>query len=192
MAESTGETPKPTTQSVDNANEILSQGEGEQFDAKRAMELIAKLRGEIKELKPRAKQAEELAAAQKARDEAEMTESQKLSKRLAETEAALRTERRNATAAGVAARVGLPGALAGRLQGETPEEMEADARAILEALPKAAAPTEKPKTPGPINPGANGQTGESPAERKTRLYGDTADIWAPRANGIDWTALKRE
>lgn len=40
----------------------------------------------------------------------------------------------------VAGKVGLPPALAERLHGETPEEMEEDARTLLAALPKPGAP----------------------------------------------------
>jgi len=40
----------------------------------------------------------------------------------------------------VAAKTGLPAALAERLQGDTPEALEADAKIILAALPKPAAP----------------------------------------------------
>lgn len=39
-----------------------------------------------------------------------------------------------------AAKLGLPAALADRLKGETPDELEADAKAVLAALPKPAAP----------------------------------------------------
>lgn len=48
----------------------------------------------------------------------------------------------------VAQKLGIPAALVDRLQGETPEEMEADGKAIMEALPK---PTVNgvPSTPTP-------------------------------------------
>lgn len=175
-------------QVAETTNEAQAQAaQGEAFDLPRAMTLIEKLRGEIKELKPKAKQAEELAQAQKQREEAEMTEVQKLSKRLAETETALKAERRAAQAAGIAAKFGLPAPLAERLKGETPEEMEADAKALLEALPKPQAQEPaKPKTPGPVNPGSNGKAEESAADRNARLNGPPADIWAPRQDGVKW------
>ncbi len=40
----------------------------------------------------------------------------------------------------VADRLGVPAALASRLQGDTPEALEADAKALMAALPKPAAP----------------------------------------------------
>jgi hypothetical protein len=57
----------------------------------------------------------------------------------------------------VAAKTSLPAALAERLQGETEEELEADAKALLAALPKPAAPN--------IN-GANGGNGQTPGKNE--------------------------
>ena len=59
----------------------------------------------------------------------------------------------------IAEQTGLPSALASRLKGETKEELEEDAKTLLETLPKKEA---KPKSPGfhPTNPG--GQDGEPP------------------------------
>jgi len=58
----------------------------------------------------------------------------------------------------------LPEALAARLQGETPEEIEADAKALAETLPKQS-PQPRIST---TNPGLS-QTGESDQERRRRL-----------------------
>ena len=72
----------------------------------------------------------------------------------------------------VAAKVGLPVALADRLRGETPEEMETDAKAMLAALPKPAAPN--------INNGAGGQAAgasamdEAERIRLASIYGVSA------------------
>lgn len=65
---------------------------------------------------------------------------EKLQADLQDRESKLAAMERRQLAASVAGKVGLPATLADRLQGSTPEEMEADARAILEALPKPAAP----------------------------------------------------
>jgi hypothetical protein len=172
MSDMAGEMPNtPAAQSDANQNATPAQADGEAFDAARAMALIEKLRTQVKELTPKAKQAEQLAAAVKAKEEAEMTEIQKLSKRLTEAESELKATRHAAQASDIAAKVGLPAALADRLKGETPEEMEADAKAILDALPKTE--TKKPQ-PGPvINPGANGQPGETAAQMRQRITGVT-------------------
>ena len=72
----------------------------------------------------------------------------------------------------VAARVNLPAALVDRLHGETPEELEADAKQLIAALPKPAAPN--------INAGAPAGTPPpgvmSEDERKLRAA----------ALGVDW------
>ena len=62
-----------------------------------------------------------------------------------------------------------------RLQGETPEELEADAKIILEALPKAG----QPKV-GVTNPGANatGQ-GETEEQKLARIHGRGVNIFDP-------------
>jgi hypothetical protein len=57
---------------------------------------------------------------------------------------------------------------ADRLQGETPEELEADAKKILEALPKA--PKQAPAI-GATNPGAGASQGETIAQQRARVYG---------------------
>lgn len=168
MAEPTGETPKPATQEAAKPNETAPQAEAEKFDAERAMALIEKLRNEVKELKPKAKQAEELAALKAKQEEAEMTELQKVTKRAQELEAQLKAAQRATTANSIAAKVGLPAVFADRLKGETPEEMEADAKAILEALPK---PAQKPTQPGPTNPGAQGEKSKTHAEIVQELTG---------------------
>ena len=63
----------------------------------------------------------------------------------------------------IAAKLGLPESLALRLQGETPEEIEKDAKEILETLPKKTAVT------NPTNPGGGLQATETDAERRKRL-----------------------
>lgn len=81
---------------------------------------------------------------------AEMTEAERLKKDLETAQAerlALLRER-------VAAKHGLPDALANRLQGMTQEEMEADAAELAKALPKPA-----PKSPGPVAPNPSDKPG---------------------------------
>lgn len=173
MTDQLGESQKPVEQSS-TPDATPAQAEGETFDAARAMALIEKLRNQVKELSPKAKQAEQLAAAQKAKEESEMSELQKLNKRLADTESELRQTKRASTAAQIAARLGLPEALANRLQGETPEEMEADAKAILEALPKPTKPN-----PGVVpNPGAGAAPVNTDAEMLKRIRSSGPDIFS--------------
>jgi uncharacterized protein YdaU (DUF1376 family) len=65
----------------------------------------------------------------------------------------------------IAEKVSLPAALASRLIGETDEEIEADAVALLATIPK-----QPPAHSGAVlNPGANGSTGETDEQRRLRL-----------------------
>lgn len=148
--------------------ETPTEQQGE-FDKERAMALIEKLRRENRDLGKTAKRAQELEAEAAKRKEAEMTELQKAQKRAEEAEARAAKLERESLQREIAAKVGLPAKLATRLQGETAEEMEADAKAILEDLPK---PPPQPKPgPGivPANPGGNGSNGETDAARRLRL-----------------------
>ena len=141
--------------------------EGEPFDAARAMRTIEKLRAEIKELKPKAKQAEELSLAEKKRREAEMTELEKLTAELQKAQAELKTAQLSQLKKDIAIRVELPLIFADRLHGETAEELEADAKKILEALPKAP----KPPPVNPMSPGAGASQKETVDQQRARVYG---------------------
>jgi len=75
----------------------------------------------------------------------------------------------------IAEKVGIPLTLAARLMGDTTEAIEADAKALLETLPKQ----QKPQ-PGPVaNPGANGQqaAGETNQQALARLHGQGTGAW---------------
>jgi hypothetical protein len=134
---------------------------------------LAEIRSALKKANGEAakyrKTAEQVAVAETQRKEAEMTELQKAQKRADEAEARAQQLERTSLQREAAANTGLPAKLADRLKGETLEEMEADAKAILEDLPK---PPAQPKPgPGilPANPGANGSTGETDDQRRQRL-----------------------
>jgi hypothetical protein len=144
------------------------------------METIRKQREEMKQLKEAAKRLTELETAEAKRKEAEMTELQKLQAQLEATNKALHAKELAEARRAAADKVGLPAALANRLQGETPEELEADAQALLDTLPKPQ-PTEpaKPKSPGIVNPGANGSTQETYAQQKARIQGSSIDPFDP-------------
>ena len=138
------------------------------FDQARAMALIEKLRQENKDLGKTAKRVQEFEAAEAKRKEAEMTELQKAQKQLSDLQEALNGERHARLQSEVAAKAGLPAALANRLMGETAEELEADAKAIKELL--AAQPGQKPNSTGIVtNPGSNGATGETREAKRARL-----------------------
>jgi len=62
-----------------------------------------------------------------------------------------------------------------RLKGETPEELEADAKALLEALPKIQKQTTT--TINATNPGGASKTAETEAEKRKRIFGGNADPW---------------
>jgi hypothetical protein len=135
----------------------------------------------------RRKALEAFEQAEAKRKEAEMTEAEKLTAKLEAAEAErkrlegeLKERNINDQKRKVAEKVGLPSALADRLHGETPEEMEADAKAILEALPKPAAP-EPPKKQAPkidpTNPGSNATPNETDAMKRARLFGTPDDIF---------------
>ncbi len=126
---------------------------------------------------------------EKAEDErkkAAMTETEKLkadleaaNKKLAEHN---RTEQRRT----IAAKVGLPLAFASRLQGETPEELEADAKSLLEALPKPP-PEKKLPNISATNPGGvqkpdvvDPNSPEYIRERTESVHGGNSNFWDPR------------
>jgi len=75
----------------------------------------------------------------------------------------------------IAEKIGLPSIFASRIQGNTDEELEADAKVIFDDLPK---PDDKKPSPGPTNPGEGGQPKESDAQRIARLTGQNT--------GFDW------
>ena len=115
------------------------------------------------------KQAEKLAAYEKAeedRKQAELSDLQKEQAKAARFEKELNDTKLAIVRRDVAAKIGLPSALADRLKGETAEEIEADATALLETLPKAD--PKKQSTINPTNPGSARQT-ETPEQAKTRL-----------------------
>ena len=133
----------------------------------------AALKEANKEAAARRKRLDELEAAETKRKEAEMTESEKATKRAQELEAKLKAYELAELQRAAAEKAGLPAQLAKRLQGSTAEELEADAKALAETLPK---PT---KTATPTNPGANGQQGETDAQRKARVFGTDFDPYDP-------------
>ena len=141
--------------------------------------LQAALKEANKEAAARRKRLEELEAQEAQRKEAEMTETEKATKRAQELEAKLKAYELAEMQRAAAEKAGLPAQLAKRLQGSTAEELEADAKALADTLPK---PT---KTANPTNPGANGQQGETREQKRARLEGKPIDPFGS-GGGIFW------
>lgn len=113
------------------------------------------------------KQLEALEKAEQERKDAELSETERLKKRLAEIEAEAANLKRTELQRQAAEKAGLPASLATRLQGETLEELETDAKALAETLPKKQAPPLLTTNPGG-NADGNGETDE---QRRRRLLG---------------------
>ena len=154
--------------------------QAEKFEPERAMELIRKQREENKALKKAALELEKYKQREEERKKAEMTELERLKAEYDQAQAELKASRLRTMQIEVAAKLGLPAALSDRLKGETLEEMEEDAKAILEALPKQKA---APNT-GATNPGEQASKEETRAQKLTRLTGGEVDIW--KGGGINW------
>lgn len=124
------ETEQATTPTTPNAAEMVT------ISAEELGKIRAGLKAANAEAAKHRKAAEQAEAERKQREEAEMTALDRANKRAAELEAELNAERKARLQIAAAKAAGLPDALAARLQGETAEEMRADAEAILAALPK--------------------------------------------------------
>ena len=139
----------------------------EPFDKERAMATISKLREAEKQAKKERVELEHLRQLEDARKKAELSETERLKAELAEREQKLKELTIKTQQQEIANKIGLPAIFATRIQGETPEEMEADARSMLEALPKQkAAPNA-----GATSPGENAVTGETEQQKRKRLFG---------------------
>ena len=172
---------------TDQAKETGNWPDGEAFDPERAKATIEKLRGYEKEAAQLRKKMAVLEKAEHDRKEAELSELEKAQSRLAELEAKAAKLERLSLQREVAERVGLPAVLATRLQGETDDDMEADAKLLMESLPKE----QKAKTTIPAtNPGINASANETHAQQKARLLGTgegdpfSADIARSKGGGV--------
>jgi len=153
----------PPEPPAESQNKVDVWKDGSPFNAQRAMELVEKYETEAKEARKAVKRLAELEAEAKKRSDAELTEVEKLKKENDELKQRLTNVERREMQSRIATKVGLPGAFASRIQGETEDDMETDAKALLAAMPPQVAP----KLP-PTNPG-NPQTSESDADRRKRL-----------------------
>ena len=128
----------------------------EEFDKARAMDLIRKQRDELKQAKKAAAELEHYKKLEEERKQAEMTESERLKAELGKLQSELTAKTVRTMQIEVAAKLGLPAALSDRLKGETLEEMEEDAKAILEVMPKQKAAPNL----GATNPGEKAGSGD--------------------------------
>jgi dsDNA-specific endonuclease/ATPase MutS2 len=101
------------------------------------------------------------------RKEAEMSELERANKHAQELEAQVKALQFKTLQQEIAGRIGLPSVYADRIRGETPEDMEADAKVLMDALPK---PKAAPNT-GATAPGSNASTGETESDKRKRLFG---------------------
>lgn len=143
----------------EEAQEIIeAQEQEEEFDKERAMATIKNLRKFEKEAKKAQERLARYEQEEQERKKAELSEIDRLKLEKQEAEQKLAELTREKQRREIAEKVKLPFALADRIKGETPEEMEADAKQLFESLPKPVTP----KT-GVTNPGA--QATEPAVER---------------------------
>lgn len=135
-----------------------------------------------------AKEAAEKAKAEEAAKQGDFEKLLKLREQeLEDVRKALKVKEREDMRRAAAEKVGLPAALVSRLVGDTAEELEADAKKLLDALPKAPRPQ-----PGPIptNP-ANAEKGETTSQRLARIHGQQSDpfdldVARSKGGGLYW------
>jgi hypothetical protein len=142
---------------VQGTDVAVDETKPEKFDEARAMDLIRKQREELKQAKKAAAELERYKLEEEKRKQAEMTESERLKAELDKARSELKAKTARTMQIEVAAKVGIPAALSDRLKGETLEEMEEDAKAILDMLPKQKA---APNT-GATNPGEKAGSGDT-------------------------------
>ncbi len=135
----------------------VDETQSEAFDKERAMDTIRKLREEAKQAKKAAAELERYRKMEEERKQAEMSETDRLKAELDQMKGELKAKTVRTMQIEVAAKLGIPAALSDRLHGETLEEMEEDAQAILAVLPKQKA---APNT-GATNPGEQAGSGDT-------------------------------
>lgn len=177
----------PNTEMVETPAEPKGQGAAtsetaveDEFSRERAMNTILNLRKEEKEWKRKERELNELKAKDEERKKADMTEAERYKKEAEELKAELARERVGRMRLQVAAEYNLPEALANRLQGESLEDMKADAEQLAKLLPK-------PKKENPtLNPTdiSDGKKGETDQQKRNRIYNKGADLF-------DTEAIKR-
>lgn len=132
-----------------------------------AEELARKLQNKIEEAARLHKKVEKFEADEEARKKATLSETERLQQERDEavkTANELKTKQAQRDAA---EKAGLPLVFADRLKGATPEELEADAKNLLESMPKG---TKKPPTTPASSP-ADAVQANTDEERRRFLFG---------------------
>jgi hypothetical protein len=171
--------PKPEVAEQPEVEEKEIGKDGKEYDPIRAQATIEKLRLQLKDVEKRAKKADELEAAEAKRKEAEMSDLEKAQKKTAELESELKSTKLAILRRDVAERVGLPATFVDRLKGETPEDLEADAKALLDAFPKSD--KQAPKIAA-TNPGG-AAVGETETQALARIHGRDTNIFGMAKQG---------
>lgn len=159
---------------LDEQGEMPTTATGEMSDAptidlqKELDQTRAALKKANAEAASKRKLLEAIEAERKAQADAELSEMERLRKELAETKQRATALELSQRKAAIAAEAGLPPALANRLQGETDEEMRADAEAILALIPQATA-TKQPPQLKPTNMAGASEVTETREQRLKRL-----------------------
>ena len=153
-----GVTPEPEVLETPEAVE-------EKFDEAGYKALVAKLRENEKQAKKDATKLAQLEKAEQTRADAEKSELQKTQEAAAKLAQENKELLRKIMRRDAAAKTKLPDVFVDRLNGETPEELEADALAILAAIPAKVPPKTDTTNPGGY------QTGETEAQKRARLLG---------------------
>jgi hypothetical protein len=132
-----------------------------------AEDLARRLRNKEEEAARLHKKVEKFEADEAERKKSAMTEKEQAEERAQKAEAKARELETKQAQRDAAEKVGLPTAFADRIKGDTPEAMEADARMLLENMPKA------PKKPGPTPASSPAEGGQATTddERRKFLFG---------------------
>lgn len=101
---------------------------------------------------------------EKKRKEAELSEIEKANLRAEKAEKDAAELKLNLNRREIAAKLGLPEILIDRIKGETPEDMEADAKKLIDELPKP-----QKANISTTNPSSGSQQGETKEQRMERL-----------------------
>ena len=162
-----------TTETVteETVETIVKTEPQEQPPSKTLDELKAENERMAKALKEANKQAAseriklaELEKAEQARKDAELSEVDRLKKEAETLRAQAEAATRSVMQRDIAAEVGLPAPFAARIVGADRDAMLADAKALLEAMPKASAPQMSA-----TNPGGGAAVVETDEQKRKRL-----------------------
>ena len=161
------DTPAPVAEPAPAPPAPAPEPEDEAFDKPRAMRTIAALRDELKTFKAAAQELAALKAERETRERQAAEESgqyrtlyEQLQAKLADAERTLAQERRAAAASAATRAAGLPDELAARLVGETPEELEADAKRLATFMAPPPAPDTDARAKGAGVPDAKSREAE--------------------------------